>query len=106
LPLNGRDYTQLLGLTPGFSGYSGGVTSGSGSLNGMRSDQINWQIDGIDNNDLWANVPAVNQSGVNGIAGVLLPIDAVDQFSVQTQAAPEAGRNPGGVINLALRPGT
>jgi hypothetical protein len=106
LPLNGRDYTQLLALTPGFGGYSGGVTSGSGSLNGMRSDQINWQIDGIDNNDLWANVPAVNQSGVNGIAGVLLPIDAVDQFSVQTQAAPEAGRNPGGVVNLALRAGT
>ena len=106
LPLNGRDYTQLLALTPGFAGYSGGVTSGSGSLNGMRSDQINWQIDGIDNNDLWANVPAVNQSGVNGIAGVLLPIDAVDQFSVQTQAAPEAGRNPGGVVNLALRSGT
>jgi hypothetical protein len=96
LPLNGRDYTQMLALTPGFAGYSGGVTSGSGSLNGMRSDQINWQIDGIDNNDLWANVPAVNQSGVNGIAGVLLPIDAVDQFSVQTQAAPEAGRSPGG----------
>ena len=106
LPLNGRDYTQLLALTPGFAGYSGGVTSGSGSLNGTRSDQINWQIDGIDNNDLWANVPAVNQSGVNGIAGVLLPIDAVDQFSVQTQSAPEAGRNPGGVINLALRAGT
>ena len=106
LPLNGRDYTQLLALTPGFAGYSGGVTSGSGSLNGMRSDQINWQIDGIDNNDLWANVPAVNQSGVNGIAGVLLPIDAVEQFSVQTQAAPEAGRNPGGVVNLALRAGT
>ena len=106
LPLNGRDYTQLLALTPGFGGYSGGVTSGSGSLNGMRSDQINWQIDGVDNNDLWANVPAVNQSGVNGIAGVILPIDAVEQFSVQTQAAPEAGRNPGGVVGLALRAGT
>jgi hypothetical protein len=106
IPLNGRDYTQMLALTPGFSGYSGDTSGGSGSLNGTRFDQLNWQIDGVDNNDLWANVPAVNQNGVNGIAGVVLPIDAIDQFSVQTQSAPEAGRNPGGVINLALRPGT
>ena len=102
MPLNGRDFTQLIALTPGFAGYSAG---GQGSLNGTRFDQINWQIDGIDNNDLWANVPAVNQGGVLGIAGIILPIDAVDQFSVQTQAAPEAGRNPGGVVNLGLRSG-
>ncbi len=103
VPLNGRDFTQLIALTPGFAGYSAG---GAGSLNGTRFDQINWQIDGIDNNDLWANVPAVNQGGVLGIAGIVLPIDAIDQFSVQTQAAPEAGRNPGGVVNVALRAGT
>jgi hypothetical protein len=103
VPLNGRDFTQLIALTPGFAGYSAG---GAGSLNGTRFDQINWQIDGIDNNDLWANIPAVNQGGVLGIAGIVLPIDAIDQFSVQTQAAPEAGRNPGGVVNVALRSGT
>ncbi len=103
VPLNGRDFTQLIALTPGFAGYSAG---GTGSLDGTRYDQINWQIDGIDNNDLWANVPAVNQGGVNGIAGVVLPIDAVEQFSVQTESAPEAGRNPGGTVNLALRAGT
>ena len=103
VPLNGRDFTQLIALTPGFAGYSAG---GAGSLNGTRFDQINWQIDGIDNNDLWANVPAVNQGGVLGIAGIVLPIDAIDQFSVQTQASPEAGRNPGGVVNVALRSGT
>jgi hypothetical protein len=106
LPMNGRDYTQLLALTPGFSGYAGGVSSGSASLNGMRFEQLNWQIDGVDNNDLWANIPAVNQSGVYGIAGTLMPLDSVDQFSVQTQGSAEAGRNAGGVINLALRSGT
>jgi hypothetical protein len=106
MPLNGRDYTQLVALTPGFTGYSGAVGNQSGSLNGMRVSQINWQIDGVDNNDLWGNIPAVNQSGVGGIAGVLLPIDAVEQFSVQTQGAAEAGRNPGGVVNLILRSGT
>jgi hypothetical protein len=102
LPLNGRDFTQLISVTPGFGGYSAG---GFGSLNGTRANQVNWQIDGVDNNDLWHNVPAVNQGGVSGIAGIVLPIDAVDQFSVQTQAAPESGRNPGGTVDLALKSG-
>jgi hypothetical protein len=102
MPLNGRDFTQLISVTPGFAGYSAG---GYGSLNGTRANQVNWQIDGVDNNDLWHNIPAVNQGGVSGIAGIVLPIDAVDQFSVQTQAAPEAGRNPGGTVDLALKSG-
>ena len=103
IPLNGRDFTQLVSLTPGFAGYSGG---GFGSLNGTRANQMNWQIDGVDNNDLWHNVPAVNQGGVSGIAGIILPIDAVDQFSAQTESGPEGGRNPGGTINLTLKAGT
>ncbi len=102
-PLNGRDFTQLIILSPGFSNSGAG---GFGSLNGTRANQINWQIDGIDNNDLWHNIPAVNQGGVSGIAGIVLPIDAVDQFSAQTQAAPESGRNPGGSVNLSLKSGT
>ncbi len=102
-PLNGRDFTQLIILAPGFSNSGAG---GYGSLNGTRANQINWQIDGIDNNDLWHNIPAVNQGGVSGIAGIVLPIDAVDQFSAQTQAAPESGRNPGGSVNLSLKSGT
>ena len=103
MPLNGRDFTQMIGLTPGYAGYSVG---GYGSLNGTRANQMNWQIDGVDNNDLWHNIPAVNQGGVSGIAGIILPIDAVDQFSAQTQAGPEGGRNPGGTINLTLKAGT
>ncbi len=103
LPLNGRDFTQMIQLTPGYAGYTGG---GYGSLNGTRANQMNWQIDGVDNNDLWHNIPAVNQGGVSGIAGIVLPLDAVDQFSAQTQSGPEGGRNPGGTINLTLKSGT
>ncbi|HEY0796036.1 MAG TPA: TonB-dependent receptor, partial [Acidisarcina sp.] len=79
---------------------------GFGSMNGTRGNQINWQIDGIDNNDLWHNIPAVNQGGVSGIAGVILPLDAVEQFSAQSEASPESGRNPGGSVNLSLKSGT
>src|SRR5271169_6021501 len=103
MPLNGRDFTQLIALAPGYSGYSVG---GYGSLNGTRPNQMNWQIDGVDNNDFWHNIPAVNQGGVSGIAGVIMPIDATDEFSSQTQSGAEAGRNAGGTVNLAIKSGT
>src|SRR5207253_3867920 len=102
VPLNGRDFTQLIGVSPGYGGYSGG---GFGSLNGTRPNQINWQIDGVDNNDFWHNIPAVNQGGVSGIAGIVLPIDSIDEFSSQTQSGAETGRNAGGTVNLVLKSG-
>lgn len=98
VPLNGRDFTQLIKLAPG--------VNGAGSLNGTRTTQTNWQIDGADNNDLWHNAAAINQGGVSGVAGTLLPIDAIDQFSVQSQANAEAGRNAGGSVNMVIKSGT
>jgi hypothetical protein len=103
IPLNGRDFTQLIGLAPGFAGYSLG---GFGSVNGTRGNQVNWQIDGADNNDWWHNIPAVNQGGVENIAGVTLPIDSIAEFSLQTQSSAEVGRNPGGTVNLVTKSGT
>jgi hypothetical protein len=103
VPLNGRDFTQLIAVAPGYGGYSVG---GFGSLNGTRANQMNWQIDGVDNNDFWHNIPAVNQGGVSGIAGIIMPIDATDEFSAQTQSGAEAGRNAGGTVNLVLKSGT
>ena len=75
-------------------------------MNGTRSNQVNWQIEGTDNNDLWWNIPAVNQGGVNGIAGIVLPLDGIDQFSFVTSSSPETGRNPGGTANLVIKSGT
>jgi hypothetical protein len=70
IPLNGRDFTQLIAVSPGYGGYSVG---GFGSLNGTRANQMNWQIDGTDNNDFWHNIPAVNQGGGSGIAAWSCP---------------------------------
>ncbi len=103
IPLNGRDFTQMIGVAPGFGGYNVG---GFGSLNGTRPNQINWQINGVDNNDFWHNIPAINQGGVSGIAGTVLPIDATEEFSVQTSSGPEGGRNAGGSANIVLKSGT
>ncbi len=98
VPLNGRDFTQLLKLNPG--------VNAAGSVNGTRTNGINWQIDGADNNDQWHNSAAVNQGGVSGIAGTILPIDAIDEFSLQTNNNAEQGRNSGGTLNLIIKSGT
>ena len=98
VPLNGRDFTQLLKLNPG--------VNGAGSLNGTRTNSINWQIDGADNNDQWHNSAAVNQGGVSGVAGTILPIDAIDEFSIQSSSDAENGRNGGGVLNVVIKSGT
>ena len=103
VPMNGRDFTQFTAMAPGYAGYSG--AQAYGSLNGTRPNQMNWQIDGVDNNDFWHNLAAVNQGGVSGIAGTLMPLDAIDEFAAQTQSNAEAGRNAGGVINVVLKSG-
>src|SRR5579864_5239786 len=103
VPMNGRDFTQFIAVQPGYAGYSVG---GFGSLNGTRANQMNWQIDGVDNNDFWHNIPAVNQGGVSGIAGVIMPLDAVDEFASQTHSNAEGGRNAGGIVNVVLKSGT
>ncbi len=48
----------------------------------------------------------MNQGGVSGIAGTLLPIDAIEEFSLQTNSNAENGRNGGGVLNLVIKSGT
>ncbi len=99
LPLNGRDFRQMIKLVPGASPLSS-------SINGSRTTGSNYQIDGADNNDAFQNVSAVNQGGVAGIAGTLLPIEAIDQFAVQADGGPEQGRNSAAQINVVLKSGT
>jgi len=101
VPLNGRDFTQLLGTSASFTGIGN-----TGSVNGMRNDQIDYTIDGTDNNDLYLNADAVNQGGISGIAGVVYPMDALDEYSLQTNGNSESGRSPGGNLNITTKSGT
>ncbi len=101
VPLNGRDFTQLLGTSAAFSGIGN-----TGSVNGNRNDQINYTIDGTDNNDLYLNADAVNQGGISGIAGVIYPVDALEEYSLQTNGNSESGRSPGGNLNVTTKSGT
>ena len=103
LPMNGRDFTQFLAMTPGFTGYP---AQADGSMNGSRTNMYNWQIDGSDNNDAFINASAVNQAGIGLIAGVVLPIDAIAEVSTETSGRAEEGQNPGATTNLVLKSGT
>ena len=101
VPLNGRDFTQLVGSSVAFTGYNN-----SGSVNGTRNNQLNYTIDGTDNNDLYLNVVAVNQGSISGIAGVVYPVEALDEYSLQTTGNSESGRSPGGNLNISTKSGS
>ena len=111
LPLNGRDFGKLVALVPGATVEPAGVAAvqdgfGQFSINGNRDRSNNYTLDGTDNNDPFFNNSALNQTGIGGAPASLLPIDAIQEFNLETQVPAEYGRNSGGVINLITRSGT
>ncbi len=111
LPLNGRDFTKLVALTPGATVEPSGVAgtqSGFGqfNINGNRDRSNNYTLDGTDNNDPFFNNSALNQVGITGAPASLLPIDAIAEFNLQSQFGAEYGRNSGSVVNVVTKSGT
>jgi Carboxypeptidase regulatory-like domain/TonB-dependent Receptor Plug Domain/TonB dependent receptor len=111
LPLNGRDWTSLAQLQPGVKqiqtqmafatsargnrGFGGEMT-----ISGQRSTFNNYRIDGISVNDYAMAAPG-------NVIGIVLGVDAIQEFSVLTSGFPaEYGRATGGVVNSISRSGT
>ncbi|HEY8462364.1 MAG TPA: TonB-dependent receptor, partial [Blastocatellia bacterium] len=98
LPLLTRNPYDLVGLTPGASntGVVTGDTRGLGlAIAGQRPSSINFMLDGAENNDAF----------VAGV-GQMTPLDAVQEFRVQTNNnTAEFGRNAI-VANLITKSGT
>ncbi|HTZ59360.1 MAG TPA: carboxypeptidase-like regulatory domain-containing protein, partial [Acidobacteriaceae bacterium] len=103
LPLNGRQATQLILLTPGTANapttdlassknYPSAVTL---SVAGAQATNINYLMDGADNNDAFTNV------------NLPFPFpDAIQEFSVQTSGlSAQYGVHPGAVVNIVTRAG-
>ena len=110
LPINGRDYTKLLIMVPGTAGEpnGGGDSPGSYGLfssNGSRGRSNNYLLDGTDMNDGYRNLPAINQGGVFGTPGTILPEDSIQELSVESNFGAEYGRNSGAVVNIVTRSG-
>ncbi|MBY0506664.1 MAG: carboxypeptidase-like regulatory domain-containing protein [Bryobacteraceae bacterium] len=107
LPLNGRNYVQLVHLQAGVTtGQQGGniegagafVPRGTGSFNaaGQRGQNNNFLVDGIDNNESWINSTILQPS-----------VEATQEFKVYVANPPaEFGRSSGGIVNVQVRAGT
>lgn len=111
LPVNGRDFTKLLVLVPGAAGDPSGAADSPGSfglfsINGNRGRSNNYLLDGTDMNDGYRNLPAINEGGVFGTPATILPVDALAEVPVVSNAEPEYGRNSGAIVNLVTRSGT
>jgi len=111
LPLNGRDFGKLVALVPGTTVDPSGVAGtedgfGQFNINGNRDRSNNYTLDGTDNNDPFFNNSALNQTGIGGAPASLLPIDAIQEFNLQSQFSAEYGRNSGSVVNIVTRSGT
>lgn len=111
LPINGRDYTRLLIMVPGAAGEpnGGGDSPGSFGLfstNGNRGRANNFLLDGTDMNDGYRNLPAINQGGVFGTPGTVLPLESIGEVKVLSNFEAEYGRNSGSVVNIVTKSGT
>jgi Carboxypeptidase regulatory-like domain len=115
LPLNGRNFTQLATLVTGVSrGIQTSASSASGAnnnaetfrygqeggaslvVNGLRPQNNNFSLDGIDNNEALVNTIVF-----------FPPADAIDEFRVQTNLAPaEFGRAGGALVITSLKSGS
>ena len=104
LPLNGRNFAQLaqlgVGVVPSEPGSR--VSGNFGfSVDGARSLQNNFLLDGIDNNSNLGDV--LNESSYV----IQPPIDAIEEFKVQTNDySAEFGRGNGAILNAVIKSGT
>ncbi|MFZ0201060.1 MAG: carboxypeptidase-like regulatory domain-containing protein [Candidatus Sulfotelmatobacter sp.] len=105
LPLQGRDFQNLLPLHPGVQRTPGGgfhsVTS-----NGNRPDDNNFYIDGADDNDAYYGETVVNDAGISGTPASFLPLDSIQEFNTQESAGADYGVKPGVIVNMGIKSGT
>jgi carboxypeptidase family protein/TonB-dependent receptor-like protein len=107
LPLNGRNYTDLLGLQPGVVPISASTIPGSGNIAATASTG-NVSISG---NRETANGFVVNGGNVeenrNNGAAIVPNLDSIAEFRVLTNAFDaEYGYYSGGMINVVTKSGT
>ena len=105
LPLNGRNYENLLQLRPGVVRYPGGGFSTT-STNGLRAEDNSYFIEGLFNSEPYSGQAIVNGAGIAGDSATILPIDSIQEFNIEELAPAEFGWKPGAVVNVGLKGGT
>jgi len=105
LPLNGRNYENLLQLRPGVMRYPGGGFSTT-STNGLRAEDNAYLIDGLFNSEPFSGQSIINGAGIAGDSATILPVDSIQEFNLQENPPAEYGWKPGAIVNVALKSGT
>jgi hypothetical protein len=116
LPLNGRGLLSLLEMAPGtvVTPATRGE-SGQFSTNGQRPNTNYFTVDGVSVNSgvsgggVAAQVTGGALPGMTALGSFhnIVPLDALDEFRVQTATtSPEFGRMPGAQVSLSSRSGT
>nr|MBA3297001.1 carboxypeptidase regulatory-like domain-containing protein [Acidobacteriota bacterium] len=100
LPLNGRQFANLAATIPGVGlGFHSDPTKStqySPQIGGGNGRNLNYQIDGGDNND----------DTVGGLLQ-LFPLEAIQEFNfITSRYKAEYGRSNGGVMNIVTKSGT
>ncbi len=105
LPLNGRNYQNLISLRPGTA-----VNPGGGPwtqvTNGIRPEDTSYIVDGITNDEAFMGLSVTNAAAVIGDAATILPIDAIQEFNTQVNPKAEFGWKPGAITSVAIKSGT
>jgi carboxypeptidase family protein len=103
LELNGRNYTQLVSLTPGTTNQSGTDEPGTGaatvaySVNGGRTEYNNWEVDGANNLDDGSNTTMITYPS----------LDAIAEFRVLTSNyGAQYGKDGSGTVEVETKSGT
>ncbi|NYF51834.1 TonB-dependent receptor [Tunturiibacter gelidoferens] len=105
IPLNGRHFLDLTVLTPGgvvaptagsLTGASRGLGANSFITAGNREDSVNFQINGVNLNDMSQNQITFQPS-----------INTTSEFKIDNSTfSAEYGRSSGSIVNISTRSGT
>lgn len=107
LPLNGRSFMQLATLQPGVvvsrataRDFTGGFGNTQLAIGGARPEHTGYLMDGT-------NIADISDKAPSSLSGVLLGVDTVQEFSVQTHGySAEFGRAAGGIMSAVTKSGT
>jgi len=105
MPLNGRNYQNLLALRPGVMIQPGGGPW-SQSTNGVRPDESLWMVEGVINANFFDARPIAGMSSPITDAATILPVDSIQEFNTMENPKAEYGWKPGAVVNVGVKSGT
>src|ERR1700688_2927319 len=105
MPLNGRNYQNLLALRPGVMIQPGGGPW-TQSTNGVRPDESLWMVDGVINSNFFDARPIAGMSSPITDSATILPIDSIQEFNTMENPKAEYGWKPGAVVNVGVKSGT